>query len=131
MTGPLDYIQTPIGMGMPYATGFTRLRAARKPSPYNPDRTVEDWENPDRLDFTGFIATISSSMTPNQNREETTSGSVITVPDPTIDIQKGDRIIPQDDPTRTWEVTGIPGRDTHPWTGWRPTCEITVTEWKG
>lgn len=131
MTGPLDYIQTPIGMSMPEATGFTRLRAKRKPSPYNPDRSIEDWDDPDRLDFTGFIATISSGMTPNQNREETTSTSVITVPDPLIDIRKGDRIIQNDDTERKWEVTGIPGRDTHPWTGWRPTCEINVTEWKG
>lgn len=131
MTGPLDYIQTPIGMSMPEATGFTRLRAKRKPSAYNPDRGVEDWDDPDRLDFTGFIATINSSVMPDQNREETVSTSVITVPDPLIDIRKGDRITQTDDAERTWEVIGVPGRDMHPWTGWRPTTEINVTEWRG
>lgn len=131
MNRPIDYVSSPVGMTMPAATPFTRLRAGIKPSPYNPQHTLEDWDNPSRMEFMGFLASTSSVVSPDANREETTSTAILTVPDPLVDIKKGDRILQADEPDRQWEVTGVPSRDQHPFTGWRPTCEISLTEWKG
>lgn len=127
-----DYINgADTGTVMPAALAYTRLRATRKPDPYNPKRTVEDWTNPDRLTVRGFMASSSSRRTPDGSREETASAAVLTIPDPTADIQIGDRIERQPYDGRRWEVTGFPSNDVNPWTGWQPTLEIQLEEWKG
>ena len=125
-----DYING-TGSGMPAALTYTRLRAARKPDPYNPKHTVEDWNNPERLTINGFLASSASQRSPDGSREETSSSAVLTIPDPNADIRIGDRIENTPYDGRRWEVTGIPSNDVNPWTGWQPTLEVQLQEWKG
>ena len=30
-----------------------------------------------------------------------------------------------------WEVSGFPSRDVNAFTGWQPTMEVQLTEWRG
>ncbi len=113
------------------ATQFTRLRAKRIPSIYNPQQSSLTWDNPDTLTFTGALAASTSSRTVDYLDERFTSTAVLTVADPNIDIQVGDRIRSTPDDGRIWQVTGFPSRDVNAFTGWQPTTEINLTEWKG
>lgn len=119
------------GFGMPQATVYVRLRAERKPSNMNPDRTVEDWVNPEELMFTGFLASTSSIQTEDNNRRITTSTATLTVPDSTVDIAVNDRIRTEPDDGRLWRVAGFPSFDRNPFTGWQPTREIPLEEVTG
>lgn len=117
----------PGAMPMPAAAALARLRAGRKPDPYNPERLVDDWGSPERLEFAGFIASSSSTETGDAAREETVSAAVLTCA-PGTDVQKGDRIetVPSDG--RLWRVAGFPSSDASPFTGWRPTLEADLEE---
>lgn len=99
MTSALDYLGHGSSFSMPGATKWRRLRASRKPDPYNP--------------------------------AQTTSTAVLTVTDPNADIRLGDRIRPEPADGRMWEVSGFPNRDVNAFTGWQPTLEVQLTEWKG
>lgn len=114
-------------MAMPSAAPLARLRAGRKPDPYNPERYLDDWDEPDRLEFAGFVASSSSAEAADAAREETVSSAVLTCA-PGTDIQKGDRIeaVPPDG--RLWRVTGFPASDRSPFTGWLPTLEADLEE---
>lgn len=113
---------------MPCAGTFRRTRPGRKADPYNPDRTVEDWDDPDVAELRGFVASSSSSELPDGAREEVTSSAVLTVWDPSADVMRGDVIeaVPPDG--RRWRVVGFPSTDASPFTGWRPTLEATLEE---
>lgn len=78
--------------GLPAATRFVRLRASRKPDPYNPAQTTEDWTKPVELEVRGALASSSSTRTPDVLDVQTTSTAVLTVADPNADIRLGDRI---------------------------------------
>lgn len=121
--------QTPFTL--PGATRFQRLRARHIPDETNPAATMTDWSNPDAMDFHGALASSSSTRIPDGLDDQTTSTAYLTVDDPDVDIRVGDRIraVPTDG--RTWEVSGVPSRDVNAFTGWRPTAEIPLTEWKG
>lgn len=114
-------------MAMPFAPNVARLRAGQKADPYNPDRTVDDWDDPERIEFPGFISSSTSTETGDAAREETVSAAVLTC-EPGTDVQKGDRIesVPSDG--RLWRVTGFPSQDTSPFTGWQPTLEAELEE---
>lgn len=111
---------------MPSAAPVTRLRAGRKPDPYNPRSTVEDWASPDELELDGFIASSSSTEQADAARESVISTAVLTVANPEADVRRGDRVRGQDG--REWLVVGIPSRDGSPFTGWRPTLEADLEE---
>lgn len=113
------------------ATSFMRLRAAERASDYNPVRTSRDWDHPILLPITGVLSSSSSRRTPNGLREQTTSNATLTIDDPDADIKLGDRIRPDPDDGRCWEITGFPSSDVNAFTGWQPTLEIQLTEYKG
>lgn len=126
---------TMTNFGLNGATAFVRLRAREEISPYNPAQKTYDWNAPDRLSFYGALSSSASSSTSRTPTDllsiMTTSTATLTVADPLIDICVGDRIQSVPDDGRIWEVTGIPSRDVNAFSGWRPTAEITLTEWKG
>lgn len=105
-----------------------RTRAGRKADPMNPDRTIVDWESLDELVMDGFIASSSSSETPDGAREQAVSTAVLTAPDAFADIRRGDIVerIPADG--RKWRVTGFPSFDASPFTGWAPSTEAMLEE---
>lgn len=132
MTSALDWITDGGGaFPMPGATRFKRLRAARYPSPYNPSDTVEDWDHPEELEFQGALTQSSSTRTVDGLREQTGTSGYITSNDPTLDVRAGDRILAVPDDGRRWEVSADPSRDVNAFTGFRPTIEIPITEWRG
>lgn len=106
-----------------------RLRASLAADPYNPSRTVPDWDGEvDELTFNGFIATASSAMTPDGAREQAVTAVTLTVADPTVDIRRGDRI---EDGAHVYTVDVIPSVDANPFTGWQPTLEVGLQEVEG
>lgn len=128
----LNDLTAPVsGFSLSGALPYQRLRARRVPDPYNPAQTVLDWTTPDVLDLAGALASASSVRTPDARDVQTTSSAYLTVADPTVDVRVGDRIRPMPDDGRCWEVTGFPSRDQNGFTGWQPTLEIALTEWKG
>jgi hypothetical protein len=116
---------------MPGATTFTRLRAQQIQDPYNPSDISENWDNPKTLTIHGALASSSSRRSPDALREQTTSNAYLTVNDPDADVKLGDRIRPEPDDGRLWEVTGFPSNNVNAFTGWQPTLEIQLSEWKG
>ena len=117
---------------LPGATTYERLRARKTINPYNPNQYSDDWDTPDSLTFTGALAASSSSRNAVEGYNlTTTSTAILTVADPHVDIIAGDRIRAVPDDGRMWEVTGVPSKDVNAFTGWQPTTEITLTEWKG
>lgn len=117
--------------GLPAATRFMRLRASRKPDPYNPAQTTDDWTKPLILEVSGALASSTSTRTPDVLDVQTTSTAMLTIADPNADIRLGDRIRPEPDDGRMWEVSGFPSRDVNAFTGWQPTLEVQLTEWRG
>lgn len=111
---------------MPSAGPVTRVRAGRKPDPYNPSADLEDWGDPDELELEGFIASSSSTEQTDAARESAISTAVLTIANPEADVRRGDRVRGPDG--REWEVVGIPSRDGSPFTGWRPTLEVDLEE---
>ena len=61
------------GWRMPGVTKWRRLRARKVDDPYSGEQAGEDWSNPETLDFTGALASSSSTRTPDGLREQTTS----------------------------------------------------------
>ena len=118
-------------MDFDHATRFVRIRAGETTDAYNPKQRSRDWSTPDKFEIHGSLSSSSSRRSPNGLREETTSNAYLTVTDPDCDVRLGDRIRPQPDDGRLWTVTGMPSHDMNPFTGWRPTLEIQLTEWKG
>lgn len=113
------------GFGRP----LKRLRAPLVEDPYNPARTVQDWDGEvDELTFNGFIATASSVMTPDGAREQAVTAVTLTVADPTVDIKRGDRI---KDGSHVYTVDVVPSVDANPFTGWQPTLEVGLQEVEG
>lgn len=132
MTSALDWITDGGGaFPMPGATRFKRLRASKRPSPYNPSDTVEDWDHPEELEFQGALTQSSSTRTVDGLREQTGTSGYITSNDPMLDVRAGDRIQAVPDDGRRWEVSADPSRDVNAFTGFRPTIEIPITEWRG
>lgn len=119
------------GFTLPGATMFERLRARREPSPTNPRRMAESWDDPDRLELRGALASSSSMRTPDTLDVHTTSTAYLTIDDPTADVRVGDRIRAMPDDGRLWLVAGFPSHDVNAFTAWRPTLEIQLTEYKG
>ena len=132
MTSALDWITTGGGaFPMPGATRFKRLRAAKRPNPYNPADTVDDWDHPEELEFQGALTQSSSTRTPDGLREQTETSGYITCNNPNLDVRAGDRIQPIPDDGRRWTVTADPSRDVNAFTGSQPTIEIPISEWRG
>lgn len=108
---------------------FKRLRAPLVEDPYNPARTVSDWDGEvDELAFNGFISTSSSAMSPDGAREQAVTAVTLTVADPTVDIKRGDRI---EDGSHVYTVDVVPSVDANPFTGWQPTLEVGLQEVEG
>ncbi|NMW65985.1 hypothetical protein HHJ78_10865 [Mobiluncus mulieris] len=108
---------------------FERLRPGVEPDPYDPDAAgVPTWDKPDILVFEGFLTESTSTITPDAVRGQVATSGVLTVADPNVDIQVGDRIRQGD---RLWQVTGRPAKDKNPFTGWQPTLEATVAQYEG
>lgn len=131
MTSALDYLGHGSSFSMPGATKWRRLRARKVNDPYSGEQTGEDWSNPETLDFTGALASSSSTRTPDGLREQTTSTAYLTSPDPSLDIMPGDRIRALPDDGRCWEVSGYPSRDANAFVSWQPTVEIPLSEYRG
>lgn len=114
------------------APGFSatvrRTRAGRKPDPYNPSRELEDWGSAGAIELPGFISTAPVPESADGAREQVDSSAVLTCPDPTADILRGDVVerVPADG--RRWRVAGIPSADGSPFTGWAPTLTATLEE---
>lgn len=112
-----------------FGRSLKRLRAPLVEDPYNPARTVSDWDGEvDELAFNGFISTSSSVMSPDGAREQAVTAVTLTVADPTVDIRRGDRI---KDGGNVYMVDVIPSVDANPFTGWQPTLEVGLQEVEG
>lgn len=109
-------------------TSLTRRRAKKKIDPYNPDRVVDDWSDPELLSFGGFVSSQISTEQTDAVRSQLITTVQIVVPNPAVDIAKGDRIT---DGTHVWSVTGIPTHDMNPFTSWQPTLVVDVEEVNG
>ena len=131
MTSVLDYLGRGSSFSMPGVTKWRRLRARKVDDPYSGEQTGEDRNHPDVLEFAGALSSSSSMRTPDALREETTSTAYLTSTDPSLDIMPGDRIRAMPDDGRCWEVSGYPSRDQNAFTGWRPTIEIPLSEYRG
>lgn len=127
----LDELNVFDGWNMSGVTKWRRLRAKPVDDAYSGDATGEDWTNPDVLEFSGSLTSSSSTRVPNGLREQTSSIAYLTVPDPKLDIVPGDRIRAVPDDGRRWEVSGYPSRDANAFTGWNPTVEIPLHEYRG
>lgn len=129
----LDDLNATTGNGfrLPGGTEFIRLRARRVPDPYNPSQDALDWANPDTLTLHGALSSSTSTRTPNVLDVQTTSTAYLTIDDPTADVRILDRIRTVPDDGRLWEVSGFPARDANGFTGWQPTLEVQLTEWRG
>lgn len=127
----LDDLTAGGGWRMPGATKWRRLRAKKVMDRYSGELTGEDWDHPDVLEFNGSLSSSSSMRSPDALREETTSTAYLTSTDPSLDIMPGDRIRAMPDDGRCWEVSGYPSRDVNAFTGWRPTIEIPLSEYRG
>lgn len=115
----LDYItKSSNGFSLSGATDFQRLRARRTPRAMNPKQTDEDWQHPDIIELRGALAS-------------STSTAVLTIDNPKADVRIGDRIRAMPDDGRLWEVSGFPSNDVNAFSGWQPTLEIQLTEWRG
>lgn len=120
-----------VGLSMPNVTRFQRIVPqdtnpyTRKPGGSNKAQRLA------RIEFNGFLASSSSTRTAQQVGTETTSTAVLTVLDPTVDLQVGDMVeaLPADG--RRWVVDGFPARDVSPFSGWQPTLEATLREIRG
>jgi hypothetical protein len=128
MSTAADFIGGGLDLEMTCLTSLQRKRANRKEDPYNPDRTVEDWADPDVLAFSGYVSSQTSTEQTDAVRAQLITTVQIIVPDTAIDIRKGDRIT---DGTHSWSVTGIPTSDINPFTGWQPTLVVDVEEVDG
>lgn len=126
----LDSITGAAGFGLT-GTAWVRLRGTPVADEYSGEATGMDWTNLDTLRFHGSLSSSSSTRTPDSLRDLTSSTAYLTVPDPTVDVKPGDRIRTDPDDGRRWEVTGYPSRDANGFTGWQPTTEIPLTEWRG
>lgn len=120
-----------VGLSMPNVTRFQRTAPqdtnpyTRKPGSQNKAHRLA------RIEFNGFLASSSSTRTAQQVGTETTSMAVLTVLDPTLDLQVGDTVetLPADG--RRWVVDGFPAHDISPFSGWQPTLEATLREIRG
>ena len=118
MLFPMGHLQT-----------FTVKRSGAKQDPYNPDSTIENWDNAQTHTLTGSLMVGSSSEQPDVNRAALTEAATFTVPDPAADLRRGDMII---EPSgRRWLVQGHPLRNENPFTGWHPTTVAVLAAWQG
>lgn len=120
-----------VGLSIPNVTRFQRF-APQDSNPYThrssrPNKAARLA----RIEFSGFLASSSSTRTAQQIGTETTSMAVLTVLDPTLDLQVGDTVetLPADG--RRWVVDGFPAHDISPFSGWQPTLEATLHEIRG
>jgi hypothetical protein len=127
MSSVLDWLS---GAQPDHLEDFTRLRAVRVPSPYNPDALVADWDKPaDELLMRGSWDSSGSSYGADEVREQLVTSKRIAIWDSAADVREGDRVRAADGAVFT--VTGRPARDKNPWTGAQPTCVLTVEEVRG
>lgn len=120
-----------VGLSMPNVTRFQRI-APQDENPYTRRPGGQNKaKRPARITFNGFLASSSSTRTPQQVGTETVSTAVLTVLDPTLDLQVGDTVetLPADG--RRWVVDGFPAHDVSPFSGWQPTLEATLREVRG
>lgn len=112
-----------------HPTKFERLRATATPDPYDPDsKGVPDWSKPQILEFEGFLTESTTSINSDGVRGQVYTGAMLTVTDPALDVQVGDRIRQG---KQIWQVSGRPSRDLSPFTGWQPTLEIPLENYQG
>ena len=120
-----------VGLSMPNVTRFQRTAPqdenpyTRRPGGQNKAQRLA------RIAFNGFLASSSSTRAAQQVGTETISTAVLTVLDPTVDLQVGDTVetLPADG--RRWVVDGFPAHDVSPFSGWQPTLEATLREIRG
>lgn len=122
-----ELIESAHGFAMPSLSRLRRLRHRRATDPMNPMQTVESDET-DELLFSGFIASSTGSESEDGNRASTSTTATLTVPDPGIDIIRGDVIVMESDEKRRWKVVGFPLTEGNPFTGWNPTLEASLEE---
>jgi hypothetical protein len=115
---------------MSFGVPLVRERRRQVPDPYNPARTSPaPWDdNPDRLEFCGFVSSSSSSPAMDAARSDIDSIKFLYTEDPATDIRAGDRVI---HPDGIGYVRSKPSADINPWTGWQPTKEIRLYETEG
>ncbi len=107
---------------------FVRQRAARIVDPYDPDSSVDDWGDPDKIEISGYLDSQSSVEQVDASRAQVVSLTQLIVDDPGADVQRGDRIVKGG---RVWVVTGFPSDDVNPFTGWQPTLVCNLEEVQG
>lgn len=121
-----------VGMSIPALTRFQRTRetVGSDEDPYTQGLEVKP-SSVQRISFFAALASSSSTRTAQNTGVETTSQAVLTIPDPTLDIQPGDVITTLPADGRRWTVDGYPSKDTSPFTGWQPTLEVRLRETRG
>lgn len=104
---------------------FTRQRAPRVPDPYNPDATVEDWDNPVEISLEGFFDASFGTEQTDALRSQAVTFKVLALTNTQADVSRGDRIKQGE---KVWTVEGFPDAPRNPFTGKRPYLYLRLKE---
>lgn len=109
---------------MPHGVIVTRLRAAVREDPRNPENTFHDWDAPDAVDIPSCA--IAPRLTPEAataGRTSVVDGFTVYMP-ADVDIRATDRIRFADGIVR--KIDGEPARWHNPFTGLDAGVEVNV-----
>ena len=105
---------------MRFLDKFVRVRARRVPDPYNPKRTLEDWQGASRLELSGFFDDDSSMDVADAVRKQTVVRRTLFLP-ASADIVGSDRVERVvDGVTEVWSIDGEQAVPRNPFTNRRP-----------
>ena len=113
-------------------TGLVRHRRKLVHDPRKDEMVPGSWNNPDVLPLPGaYVESGASGVDGEALRglvESTDRISVPAIDGSFPDVAVGDRIVGDG---RRWTVTGFPGADKNPFSGWQPVRHVRVKEAKG
>lgn len=115
---------------MEFTETFTVSRPMQVADPYNEDTTAESIESAEPFEVSGFMAAGASAEQGGEpGQERLVTARTLTISDAEADVRRGDRIT--DSAGRVFIVQGYGARDMNPFTGWRPTLVLHLSETTG
>jgi hypothetical protein len=127
MSTAAEYVEQNSMFALRYTEQFTRQRRKQVVDPYDPDNTTSgDWTDTDDLPVRGALTSLTSVEQDDATRSEVISTAQFVSDNPSLDVQRGDRI--QSSDGRKWHVVGYPTKDMNAFTGWRPTLVCNLEE---
>jgi hypothetical protein len=118
----------------PHGQTIYRDRRAAAAGSYNPGVTKRTGAWGDALALPGAYLDIPSSSAPGSGTRSQALSERVLFADPSLDVQKGDRIRiggTVEAPTEVWFVNVPPARVQNPFTGWQPPMEIPLEQTEG